>query len=90
MLKAPGTERLTLKHDDLLSSFALKFNLRRYIKAIEVTDFQVDANVFVHTGATPAYAVAGSLKASASVGGAGWPYQTHLESAWNLALETSI
>jgi len=52
----------------LLSSFAVKFNLRRYIKGIEVTDFRVDASVYLHTGATPAYAVAGSLKASASVG----------------------
>jgi len=29
-MKAPGTGRLTLKHDELLSSFAFKFNLRRY------------------------------------------------------------
>ena len=32
-LKAPGYERLTLKCDDLLSSFAFKFNLRRYTRA---------------------------------------------------------
>jgi len=38
------------------------------LKGIEVTDFRVDANVYIHTGATPAYAVAGSLKATASVG----------------------
>jgi hypothetical protein len=30
-LKAPGTERLKLKHDNLLSKFAFKFNLRRYM-----------------------------------------------------------
>ena len=30
MLKAPGTKRLELKYDELLSSFAFKFNLRRY------------------------------------------------------------
>jgi len=30
VLKAPGTERLKLKYDELLSSFAFKFNLRRY------------------------------------------------------------
>ena len=30
ILKAPGTKRLKLKHDKLLSSFAFKFNLRRY------------------------------------------------------------
>jgi hypothetical protein len=29
-LKPPGTERLTLKHDELLSKCAFKFNLRRY------------------------------------------------------------
>ena len=29
-LKAPGTERLTLKYDEPLSNFAFKFNLRRY------------------------------------------------------------
>ena len=33
MLKAPGTKRLKLKCDTLLSSFALKFNLRRYMSA---------------------------------------------------------
>ena len=29
-LKPPGTKRLKLKHDVLLSTFAFKFNLRRY------------------------------------------------------------
>jgi hypothetical protein len=29
-LKAPGTKRLKQKNDGLLSSFAFKFNLRRY------------------------------------------------------------
>ena len=28
-LKAPGTKRLRLKHDELLSRFAFKFKLRR-------------------------------------------------------------
>jgi len=32
-LKAPGTGRLTLKYDKLLSSFAFNFNLRRYNQA---------------------------------------------------------
>ena len=32
-LKAPGTKRLKLKYDELLSSFAFKFNLRRYTLA---------------------------------------------------------
>ena len=30
MLKPPGTTHLKLKCDELLSSFAFKFNLRRY------------------------------------------------------------
>jgi hypothetical protein len=30
MLNAPGATCLTLIHDDLLSNFALNFNLRRY------------------------------------------------------------
>jgi hypothetical protein len=33
MLKAPGTERLKLKYDNLVSRFAFKFNLRRYTPA---------------------------------------------------------
>ena len=35
-LKAPGTKRLKLKNDELLSNFGFKFNLRRYIMAGEV------------------------------------------------------
>jgi len=31
-LKAPGTQRLKLEFDDLLSTSAFKFNLRRYTK----------------------------------------------------------
>ena len=31
-LKAPGTERLKLKYEELLSNFGFKFNLRRYTK----------------------------------------------------------
>jgi hypothetical protein len=34
-LKLPGTQRLKLKCDILLSNFAFKFNLRRYIEARE-------------------------------------------------------
>jgi len=30
MLKAPGTKRLKLKYNELLSNIALNFNLRRY------------------------------------------------------------
>jgi hypothetical protein len=29
-LKAPGSKRLTLKYDGLISTFAFNFNLRRY------------------------------------------------------------
>ena len=32
-LKAPGTERLKLKYEELLSNFGFKFKLRRYIEA---------------------------------------------------------
>ena len=32
MLKAPRTNPLKLKHDELLSNVAFKFNLRRYSK----------------------------------------------------------
>ena len=32
MLKAPGSKRLKLEHHNLLSNFAFKMNLRRYIK----------------------------------------------------------
>jgi hypothetical protein len=34
VLKAPGTERLNLKCDELLSNFAFKFNLRRYSRGV--------------------------------------------------------
>jgi len=33
-LKAPGTEGLNLKDEEVLSSFAFKFNLRRCIKGV--------------------------------------------------------
>ena len=38
MLKAPTTERLKLKNDELLSSFTFKSNLRRYNQATGVED----------------------------------------------------
>ena len=34
-LKAPGTQRLNLKYDELLSSFAFNFNLRRYTEGAD-------------------------------------------------------
>ena len=33
-LKAPGSKRLKLKYDELLSSFAFNFNLRRYTSCL--------------------------------------------------------
>jgi len=33
-LKAPGYARLKLKCDDMLSNFAFKLNLRRYMRAL--------------------------------------------------------
>ena len=35
-LKVPGTKRLKLKYDNLLSSFAFNFNLRRYILVVDI------------------------------------------------------
>jgi hypothetical protein len=34
MLKAPGSKRLKLKHDKMLSSFAFNSNVRRYTTAV--------------------------------------------------------
>ena len=33
-LKAPGSKRLKLEHEKLLSSFAVNFNLRRYTEEL--------------------------------------------------------
>jgi hypothetical protein len=38
-LKPPGTKRLKLKDDELVSNFALKFKLRRYIVGIAWSPF---------------------------------------------------
>jgi hypothetical protein len=35
-LNAPGTKRLKLKHDEVLSSFAVNCNLRRYVTATAI------------------------------------------------------
>ena len=44
-LKAPGTKRLKLKYDKLLSNFAFNFNLRRYKEELAVTRMRlVDAD----------------------------------------------
>jgi hypothetical protein len=68
VLNAPGTKRLKLKHDKLLSSFAFNINLRRYTAGGQAKD----------------------AATKPQVGGAYCPYQTHLESAWNQALETEL
>jgi peroxiredoxin len=34
-LKAPGTERLNLKYEQLVSSFCFKFKLRRYSEGVD-------------------------------------------------------
>ena len=39
-LKAPGTERLQLKYEELLSNFGFKFNLRRYSKMAKETEVE--------------------------------------------------
>ena len=43
ILEPPATKRLKLKHDELLSSFAFKSNLRRYIMVVAIgwTDKQL-------------------------------------------------
>jgi hypothetical protein len=42
-LKAPGTERLKLKYEELLSNFGLKFNSRRYISALYSDEVEAGA-----------------------------------------------
>jgi hypothetical protein len=37
-LKAPGTERLKLKYEELLSSFAFNFNMRCYSLTLKYDD----------------------------------------------------
>ena len=47
MLTAPGTERLKLKYDIVLSNFAFNFNLRRYVTVKSATM----ASVFTYMSA---------------------------------------
>ena len=51
-LKAPGTERLKLEYDKLLSSFAFRVNSRRYIPAFAMRTELIDA---IEGGACPRY-----------------------------------
>ena len=50
-MKAPESNLLTLKHDGLLSSFAFKFNLRRYIQRYTPFPGNVVAGMVACTGA---------------------------------------
>jgi hypothetical protein len=45
-LKAPGDNPLTLKYDEPLSTFAFKFNLRRYTVAVTNPDVFLPATNF--------------------------------------------
>ena len=47
MLKPHGTKHLKLKCDELLSSFAFKFNLRRY--TVEGTEGRIKLSVLFNT-----------------------------------------
>jgi len=52
-LKAHGAKRLKLKYDELLSKFALNFNLPRYILSVES---------YIHNRGLPAGADTRSLR----------------------------
>ena len=47
-LHAPGTKRLKLKYDDLISSFAFNLNLRRYHESGEAASVQLHEDFSVH------------------------------------------
>jgi len=49
-LKQPGTKRLKLKYGNPLSSFAVKFNLRRYITAGELLSLSLNVTAGVAIG----------------------------------------
>ena len=65
-LKPPGSKRLKLQCDDLLSNFAFKFNLRRYI---EVPSFQAPDEALVVLMASPASLNSTSLPPTAPAAG---------------------
>jgi len=50
MLKPPGTKRLKPKYDEPLSSLTFNFNLRRYSKALDLSD---DDLIFVNLKPPP-------------------------------------
>jgi hypothetical protein len=50
MLKVPGTDRLMLKYDQLVSIFAFSLNLRRYITALAaVNEMQSDLELLMES-----------------------------------------
>jgi hypothetical protein len=52
-LKAPGTKRLKLKYDELVSNFAFKFNLRRYTMGLSgCADTKAGAYTRAHFSST--------------------------------------
>jgi len=51
-LKAPGTGRLKLMYENLLSNFAFKFNLRRYISALRFLTSSMGVGVDFVIGTT--------------------------------------
>jgi hypothetical protein len=53
-LKPPGSKRSKLECDILLSSYAFKFNLRRYIQAIVAVLVSVLVDYIEHYGLTRA------------------------------------
>jgi hypothetical protein len=73
VFKAPGTERLKIKCDALLSDFALKFNLRHYImehrtlsKCAGIADELVDLAKAQEATSSAAAGAAGAAAAAAS------------------------
>ena len=66
-LKSPGTKRLKLRCDTLLSNYAFKFKLRRYTKTRLERAADADG-------------VERKKLEHKVGGGAGCPYQTHVES----------
>jgi hypothetical protein len=65
---------LKLKHDGPLSNFAFECNLRRYTLGTDFNERVLPS--IIHE----------TLK----VGRCRLPYQTHIESAWKLRLETEL
>ena len=84
MMKPPGTKRLQLKYDSLLSNFAFNFNLRRYTEDGSITmtvrgQYRPEKNVLnsVPPGAVDGYvqlsfvhATSGAFTTAATAGAA--------------------